>query len=630
MKNRVQSPQTGFNLDRRRFLKQAAAIGMASTIAAPFVSEAFALTGNGVSNSGGRKVLWKKEGTGKLFSQCEADGRTLLSDGSGTLLNGFCSTGESGKHLVLSGLQSQGNIDSIQVEMTHRLLDSGNGNGEDLLEAAITIRNTSSLAQKVEVGFISNAQPSVRVEEQHIYIPLSAAGLFEDNRFAALGVKEFLKDCNQSVGRNIFECHYLEPMASYPSSRETKALILVPVVEIYHPDQEWHIALFTPSDKAMRFSTAPLWDTGSRWQAGHHISIPAGEVFTQKCWLHVHLGDASVAWKAFHNFAHKEEHKVPAWVHEMRVHYYDFLSSSDGEHGKRGNGYETDLPYFRDFHVGMGTQHGYYPSLGDYIHPERKTWLAMRGDKQGAAEMSIDKMLARIRQTHASGAKAAIYMHTSLFDEASPIFKQLENCIQIDSGGNRMIYEWDGPDVARKTWRSSFASVEWREHLLQQARWIMEILNPDAIVLDETFVGLGYDYHKDRSGPISSAAIDFYRRLRTLIHSFGPDKAFFTSDCSMSAFSLWADGEAGDHAYPLLLGHPLYTQEPVRYLAALGEKPWRACAWHFQSMWKTQMDFARQVGAGVGVSNGWIEYTGLSQLPSDVARMIKSDINTLF
>ena len=193
-----------------------------------------------------------------------------------------------------------------------------------------------------------------------------------------------------------------------------------------------------------------------------------------------------------------------------------------------------------------------------------------------------------------------------------------------------MEFGWAGPDVAGKTWRASLASPEWREHLLQQARWIMEILNPDAIVVDETFAGLGYDYHKDRSGVTSTGAIDFYKRLRALVHSFGPDKAFLTSDCSMSPFVLWADGEAGDHTYPTLAGHPLYAQEPVRYLAVLGEKPWRPCAWNFRSMWTTQMKLARQVGAGVGVSNGWEEYTGLSHLPPEADRKIKADIDTLF
>jgi hypothetical protein len=93
---------------------------------------------------------------------------------------------------------------------------------------------------------------------------------------------------------------------------------------------------------------------------------------------------------------------------------------------------------------------------------------------------------------------------------------------------------------------------------------------------------------------------------------------------------LWADGECGDHADPEIRGHPLYTQQPVRDLAALGGKPWRPCTWHFRRMWDAQMKLARQVGSGVGVSNGWIEYTGLAQLPADVKAKLLADIGTLF
>ena len=97
----------------------------------------------------------------------------------------------------------------------------------------------------------------------------------------------------------------------------------------------------------------------------------------------------------------------------------------------------------------------------------------------------------------------------------------------------------------------------------------------------------------------------------------------------MSPFVLWVDGECGDHAYGTLLGHELYIQEPVRYLAALGNKPWRPCAWHFQHMWDNQVSLARQVGSGVGVSNGWIEYTGLTKIPDAVKSKIVADIKSL-
>ena len=74
---------------------------------------------------------------------------------------------------------------------------------------------------------------------------------------------------------------------------------------------------------------------------------------------------------------------------------------------------------------------------------------------------------------------------------------------------------------------------------------------------------------------------------------------------------------------------PLYRQSPVRYLAALGDKPWRPCAWHFRHMWKQQMALARQVGSGVGVSNGWIEYSGLHGLPAAERERMIAGIESL-
>ena len=92
---------------------------------------------------------------------------------------------------------------------------------------------------------------------------------------------------------------------------------------------------------------------------------------------------------------------------------------------------------------------------------------------------------------------------------------------------------------------------------------------------------------------------------------------------------MWSDGEVGDHAYSTLLGHPLYLQSPVRYLAALGRKPWRPCAWDFERFWPRQMELARTLGAGVGVSNGWIQFTGLTRLSEKVRQHMIRDIESL-
>jgi hypothetical protein len=45
---------------------------------------------------------------------------------------------------------------------------------------------------------------------------------------------------------------------------------------------------------------------------------------------------------------------------------------------------------------------------------------------------------------------------------------------------------------------------------------------------------------------------------------------------------------------------------------------------------RLQMELARIANAGVGVSNGWIEYTGLHGLPAEVKTKMVADIATLF
>ena len=559
--------------------------------------------------AGEGKLTWARDAKTGLFTGVSADGSPLAGRG---VLEASCRPVEGGPAAAL------------RVSVTHRLHDSGSGQGEDVLEAALTARNTSDRPMRVEVEFTTSARAWEQVAEQRAYVPLSAAGLSGDGRFAALGVKGFLKDCSHAVGDKDFAAHYLEPMASFPAERHTRALLLAPAVDVFHPAKPWRVALFTASDEPARFS----W-SGGLWRAGRQVAIAPGAQIVQRCWLMIHRGDASVAWKAFHRLAHREEFKVPDWMRQFKVHYYDFLSSAQGKAGRRGGGYESDLAHFREFHVGLATQHGYYPTLGDYIHPDRKTWQAMRGDKAGAAEMSLEKMRERIKATRAAGARAGVYLHPVLFDDATPFFQKMRDSVLVDQAGKMVPFPWQGPDTVGRNWRASLASPQWRDHLLQQARWIMELLAPDAITVDETFAGIGYDHHPAHAGPTSPAAIDFYRKLRSLVRSFGDDKAFLTSDCSMSPFVLWGDGECGDHAYSSLLGHPLYTQEPVRYLAALGDKPWRPCAWHFQHMWPAQMKLARQVGAGVGVSNGWIEFTGLKSLPDAAKARMLRDIAAL-
>ena len=61
-----------------------------------------------------------------------------------------------------------------------------------------------------------------------------------------------------------------------------------------------------------------------------------------------------------------------------------------------GAGGMMDLQYFGQFHVGMATQHGYYLSYGDFVHPDRKEWQAMPTDAAGPVTMTLEKIKARV------------------------------------------------------------------------------------------------------------------------------------------------------------------------------------------------------------------------------------------
>lgn len=229
-----------------------------------------------------------------MFTQVQCDGAPLATSEPG-LLDGFCRlVKETPENSAMLGAgRPSARHGPLQIELHHQLLRSGGTHGEDLLEATLTVKNASNDPQTVELGFATSAQPSGHLAGQHVYIPVNAAGPAGDLWFAPLGVKQFIKDCRYKVGDGELKCHYLEPLASYPDGeKETRALLLAPVVDIYDPQTAVRVALLTPSDQAMRFNTA----AGKRgWRAGRCLTIPAGDTITQRGWLMVHAGDAAVA-----------------------------------------------------------------------------------------------------------------------------------------------------------------------------------------------------------------------------------------------------------------------------------------------------------------------------------------------
>ena len=442
------------------------------------------------------------------------------------------------------------------------------------------------------------------VEAERVALPLSMNGLFKHPALADVSADEQWTPGEHPVGELV--AHYLEPQGSHPDEVITRAPLLIPLIE-WLPGR---VAWFASPERPWRFACERTEDGRWRWSLQTIESLAPGRTWTERCWLVTNQD----AWRAFHRLAHADTTPVPSWLRGVKTHYFDFLSA--GADGRRGNGYDESLPHFPEFHVGLGTQHGYYPYWGDYVQPGRQHWRAMLADANGPAEMSIARVRQRIAATRQAGARAGIYIHLVGFDGASPLDATLRDAARVDVEDQSAEFAWRGPDVVGPVRFMSMNAPAWRNHLLQQSAWIMEMLDPDAIIVDETFAAVGYDHHPDRRGPTSLATIQWMKDMRALVHSYGDDKAILTSDCGLGSLVLWADGEAGDHAYDHLLGHPCYRRQPVPYLAALNDKPWLPCAWQAWKFWDAQVDLARSAGSAIGVSDGWMEFTGLARMPA--------------
>ena len=170
-------------------------------------------------------IIWQRNGQTGLFQQVVANGQPLVRGKQVGLLDGFCRSsggGASGKEATVAAARATGQCGTVRLSLTHRLLASDGSSKEDLLEAGLTLHNSSDGPQTVEVGFQSTARPCERATDQQVYLPVSA-GFVIAERFAELGSQQWLQDCRQAVGAEGFLCHYLEPVASDPRQATTRA-----------------------------------------------------------------------------------------------------------------------------------------------------------------------------------------------------------------------------------------------------------------------------------------------------------------------------------------------------------------------------------------------------------------------
>ena len=244
----------------------------------------------------GRKLTWQRDAKTRLFTGVSADGAPLITQESGSLLTASAR---------VAGATGPG---PLRLAVEHRLRDSGAGQGEDSLEATLTVRNTSDRPQRVEMEFATAARPSPGIER-------TAASMCRSRPPAGSWRQAVRRAGREELPQGLQPCSSAPTTSrptisnrwrAIPAERETRALLLAPVVDVFDPQRPWRIALFTPSDQPMRFS-----HSGGLGARAGRSSMAAGGTLEQRCWLMIHQGDAAVAWRAFHRFGHREEFAVP-------------------------------------------------------------------------------------------------------------------------------------------------------------------------------------------------------------------------------------------------------------------------------------------------------------------------------
>ena len=399
-------------MKRRDFVFQS---GLAAAALTPGIWSGNRLLAMSESPLCGWKIQWRQDTATKLYLAATCDERPLaVADESG-LLVAFCRLASEtpGQSTWLDAKRPGGEHGPLRIELRHELRNSGSNNGRDLLEAVLTLENRSAKPQTVIVGCATSIQPTPDWSKQNLHLPLAASIGFDVMGEIASAPH---KEAQWRLGSKDFVAHYLEPQASDPAVRKPLARLLVPLVDVYHPGVKHRVSLMAGPDRARRFATHKDPNGCRGWTAQTVFTLAPGQKLEDRCYLLIHGGDADKAWDVFHRVAHRDAWPAIDWLAAVKAHYYDFLSASDPE-GHRGDGYDAAVPHFREFRVGLATQHGYYPGYGDYIHPDRPRWLAMQNDKHGPVEMSFDKIRGRIEATRQTGAKAAIYMHLVGLDD---------------------------------------------------------------------------------------------------------------------------------------------------------------------------------------------------------------------
>lgn len=353
--------------------------------------------------------------------------------------------------------------------------------------------------------------------------------------------------------------------------------------------------------------------------AGARVPLQGTETRTFGFWLASGDGGGEAfgsAVDAFFRIALPDVPAGPAWIHDIAMVGYDYLSDE-------GNGWERDLRTLAKWLTPEERRrvalclHGWYDGIGAYCYDAargrmKEEWTAFERTRK--VKLNQAGLKRRLRLARELGFRVLLYFADGLLcDSGSPGYR--EEWIYKDAQGRR-ITGWQGPDSVGEN------------HALNPAhpdvvRWFHGYLDAllktygselDGVVWDETFyVGIGRICAQPRPAYMDRAMLALVGGLRRQMETFDPQKAFLTSD----AIGVEAYGQRlTDVPGYGMVAHGTFQDTgclPHAWSFGLFAN-WRNCLWSCN--WRPLSRFentrwgVERVGAPVAISNGWEDDRG--------------------
>lgn len=347
----------------------------------------------------------------------------------------------------------------------------------------------------------------------------------------------------------------------------------------------------------------------------------------------LHRGDPDAAISQFYAIALAEIPPGPAWLREIAMVDYDYLSSGGRGWYEDIDALEAALPA-ADRDKVLLALHGWYDFVGRYaFDPETGRldpgWTAfsnypnVKKDFPASVPvaMTLNDMHKRISYATSRGFRVALY-----FGDGMSAGDGLAGIFQPD----RVLYwgGWIGPDTKGKTYCQNPLQPAVRSFFIRYLKALLREYGADldAFVWDETFhVDTGSLGSEKVRGYADRAMMRLVQDLAAEVHAYnaqsGRSLAFLASDCigvnkwvAKPPYALVADGTYQDtHCDPEAWSYGLFPN----YRNALWSCNWEPV---------THFDFTefgvREYQAAVAISNGWGDYTGFAKMSPEMKKKV--------